>query len=197
MKNRHSVITGGAGLRERTQHDYYATPRNATVGFLENHVLTGVKTFLEPACGEGHISKVLAEYYPDTTIFSTDLVDRGYGVGCVDFLADEFEKVDVVITNLPFKHIEQFIEKALNIATKEVIMFAKLQLLETTKRMILFKNTPLKYVYVHSKRVSPMRNGQALDENGKPWSSAMCFAWFVWEQGYEGEPMIRWIGEMK
>ena len=21
----------------------------------------------------------------------------------------------------------------------------------------------------------------------------MCFAWFIWEQGYEGEPTIKWI----
>ena len=50
-----------------------------------------------------------------------------------------------------------------------------------------------KYVYVFSKRVSTWRNGQEFDENGKRWASTMCFAWFVWEHGYQGEPIIRWI----
>lgn len=50
-----------------------------------------------------------------------------------------------------------------------------------------------KAVYVFSKRVNPLRNGLEVDENGKPWSSTMCFAWFVWEHGYTGEPCIRWI----
>lgn len=30
-------------------------------------------------------------------------------------------------------------------------------------------------------------------ENGKKWNSTMCFAWFIWEKGFSGEPTIRWI----
>jgi hypothetical protein len=30
-------------------------------------------------------------------------------------------------------------------------------------------------------------------EHGKPWSSTMCFAWFVWDKSYEDNPTIRWI----
>ena len=72
-------------------------------------------------------------------------------------------------------------------------MFAKIQLLEGDKRRKMFDNSPLKYVYVFSKRVNPLRNGEATDENGKPWASTMCFAWFVWDLEYEGEPIIRWL----
>ncbi|HEP5925606.1 TPA: hypothetical protein VJK14_000488 [Streptococcus pyogenes] len=43
------------------------------------------------------------------------------------------------------------------------------------------------------KRVNPMRNGSPTDEKGKPWNSAMCFAWFVWQKGYEGDPMIKFL----
>ena len=57
----------------------------------------------------------------------------------------------------------------------------------------MFDNSPLKYVYVFSKRVNPLRNGEPTDEKGKPWASTMCFAWFVWEKNYEGEPIIRWL----
>jgi len=72
-------------------------------------------------------------------------------------------------------------------------MFCKIQLLEGTGRKKMFENTPLKTVYVFSKRVNPLRNGEEKDEKGKPWSSTMCFAWFVWEKGFMGEPVIKWI----
>ena len=38
----------------------------------------------EPCCGQGHISKVLIEN--GYNVFSSDLVDRGYGTPRIDFL---------------------------------------------------------------------------------------------------------------
>lgn len=194
MAKRHQAITGGKGNRTREEHDFYATPKEATELFLSYHDLSYAETFLEPSCGMGHISKVIKKKFPKAVVDSYDLIDRGYGIGGVDYLKNNLErKYDVVITNPPFKYAYEFIEKGLKDSNNEVIMFAKIQFLETLKRAELFKNTPLKYVYVHSKRVSPMRGGKHLDENGKPWSSAMCFCWFVWEHGYKGEPVIRFL----
>ena len=54
--------------------------------------------------------------------------------------------------------------------------------------------TPLRTVYVFKKRQQPMRNGKSNDEiTGKKMSSTMAFAWFVWEKGYTGKPVIEWI----
>lgn len=36
-------------------------------------------------------------------------------------------------------------------------------------------------------------DGKELDEAGKKWSSAVCYAWFVWEHGFNGEPVIRFL----
>lgn len=38
----------------------------------------------------------------------------------------------------------------------------------------MWENTPIKTIYVFSKRVNPMRNGSEVDEKGKPWASTMC-----------------------
>lgn len=190
-------LAGMSTTRDRVDNDFYATPRNAIEAILNEVKLDG--SILEPAAGQGHISKVLKEYYPYTEIVSTDLVQREerFGIsiqGGVDFLTHEFNrKFDNVITNPPFNLAQEFIERALQLSNDKVIMFAKIQLLEGNKRRELFDNTPLKYVYVFSKRVNPLRNGEELDEKGKPWSSTMCFAWFVWEHDYEGEPIIRWL----
>ena len=185
-------LVGMSLNRTRVKNDYYATPPGAIKEILNREKLIG--SILEPACGEGHISNLLKEYYPKQEITSTDLVDRGYGDGGVNFLTYKFEKkFDNVITNPPFKFAKEFIEKSLEIANKKVIMFAKIQLLEGQSRKEMFETTPLKYIYVFSKRQNPWRNGNPVDEKGKPWASTMCFAWFVWEKEYDGKPYIKWI----
>ena len=187
-----SSLAGGTPALGRVGHDYYATPPQSTQALLGVLELNG--SMLEPACGEGHISEVLKANYPEAEIVSTDLIDRGYGVGGVDFLEEEYDRVfDNVITNPPFMYMREFVEKSLEISTDKVVMFGKIQFLEGQRRKEFLKKSPLKYVYVFSKRQTPMRNGSSVDENGKKWSSTMCFAWYVWEQGYEGEPIIRWL----
>ena len=187
-----SSLAGGTPMRGRVDNDYYATPPQSTQALLGVLELNG--SMLEPACGEGHISEVLKKNYPGHEIVSTDLVDRGYGVGGIDFLEKEYDRTfDNVITNPPFKYMREFVEKSLEISKDKVIMFGKIQFLEGQRRKEFLEKTPLKYVYVFSERQNPMRNGSSVDENGKKWSSTMCFAWYVWEQGYKGEPIIRWL----
>ena len=61
----------------RQQNDYYATEPKAVELLLQ--VETFNKNIWECACGEGHMSEVLlANGY---NVRSTDLIDRGYGVG--------------------------------------------------------------------------------------------------------------------
>jgi len=193
------VIAGAVGSRKRIENDYYATPPEATQVLLDSFDLTDCETFYEPACGEGHISQVLERWFNPITcnvkIYSSDLIDRGYGDTGLDFLksSNAHNKVDCIITNPPFKLAQQFIEKSLEESNKYVIMFAKIQLLEGIGRKKLFDKHPPKYIYVFTNRINPLRNGNPLDEKGKPWCSTMCFAWFVWEIGFQGEPMIRWL----
>lgn len=182
-------LAGGNPARGRVENDYYATHPDSTKALLEVEEI--IYPALEPACGEGHISKLLEPYKTK----SFDLVDRGYGNVNTDFLTtDFFGEYNTVITNPPFNLFQEFVEKALKIANKKVIMFGKLQALEGQKRATFLQTTPLKTVYVFKKRQQPMRNGKENDEiTGKKMSSTMAFAWYVWEKGYEGKPKIEWI----
>lgn len=190
-------LAGMSTTRERVENDFYATPFYAVRAILDEVELNG--SILEPACGEGHISTVLREYYPNSEIVSTDLIKRKDKFSCnlvggVDFLTYDFKrKFDNIITNPPFNLSKEFIERALDLSNDKVIMFAKIQLLEGSSRRKMFDNSPLKYVYVFTKRVNTLRNGEELDENGKPWSTTICFAWFVFEKNYKGEPILRWL----
>ena len=66
----------------RCKNDYYSTDPRA-IDFLVREVdLCG--NIWECACGDGQISRRLEEYGFD--VYSTDLVDRGYGIPNVDFL---------------------------------------------------------------------------------------------------------------
>lgn len=187
-----SSLVGGTPARGRVENDYYATPPESTQALLNVLELNG--SILEPACGEGHISEVLKNNYPNSEIVSTDLIDRGYGEGVIDFLEHTYDRTFTnVITNPPFKYMREFVEKALEISDEKVMMFGKIQFLEGKGRKEFLINSPLKYVYVFSERQNPLRNGKSVDENGKKWSSTMCFAWYVWEKGYQGEPIVKWL----
>ena len=189
-------LAGGNSTSKREEYDFYATDPQTLKLFLyefwKDNTFEG--DILEPACGQGHISKTLKELLPNFNIISTDLVDRGYGIGGIDFLTHNYNRTfDTVITNPPFSLAKEFIEKGLEVSDKYVIMLCKIQLLEGVKRKDMFLNTPLKYVYVHTTRQATWKGGNPLDPKGKRWSTTMCLAWFVWEKGYEGEPIIRWV----
>lgn len=197
-----SKLAGGNPAMGRVKDDFYATPPEATKLFLEKHIQDlplNLNYILEPSAGEGHISEVLKEYFPQSNVISRDIEDRGYSSfdKIENFLeSDTTELFDLIMTNPPFKLIKEFIEhgnKKLNNGG-QLILFAKLQLLESVSRRELFEKMPPKYVYVHSKRVPVWRDGQKINpKTGKKWATTMAFAWFVWEKDFKGEPVIRWI----
>lgn len=175
----------------REEHDFYATDPQSLRIFLNEYLKDNTLSnkIWEPACGLGHLSKVLEEY--GFEVKSTDLVERNFGMGGVDFLL-ETEKIDMdILTNPPYNKALEFVEHALNIQSEgnKTIMFLKIQFLEGQKRLELFKKYPPKYVYVHSKRQLCFPNG----DMSKRISSATCYCWFVWEKGCKEFPQVRWI----
>jgi len=174
---------------EREQEDYYATNPNAVLLFLEN--LGDLKlnnNLWECACGEGHISKILLK--KGYNVKSSDLINRGFGEQ-QDFLKYEERFDGDIITNPPFILAEDFIKKAIEVLKdgNKLILLMKIQFLESESRYNLFKKYPLKYIYVHSSRQLCSRKGDF--ENYK--STTLCYCWYVWEKGFNGETIIRWI----
>lgn len=170
----------------RPADDFYVTPVRATEALLSVEDFEGM--IWEPACGTGAISEVLISHFHD--VISSDLLDKGYGTPNADFLKSDGIFVENVITNPPFRHAQEFVEQALSCTSGKVAMLLKLAFLEGGKRSAFLKTTPLKNVWVFSKRLKMSRNG---DENAYPGGGMISFAWFVWEHGYQGRPMIGWI----
>jgi hypothetical protein len=168
----------------RPADDYYPTPPLATEALLASESFTG--SIWEPACGDGSMSKVLIAHGHD--VASTDLIDRGYGEAPHDFLTSTRTATNIV-TNPPFTLAESFVRLALARSTGKVAMLCKIQFLEGLKRRALFESTPLKAVWVFSKRLTLRRNGVAKT----PASGMLCFAWYVWMHGHVGAPTIGWL----
>lgn len=192
MKNDKSiyVMLGASNhcKEEREENDFYATDPIAIDKLLQYETFTD--TVWEPACGEGHLAKRLGEY--GYKVFATDLFDRGYSglYETYDFLRINDTVYCDIITNPPYKKVTEFILKALELITPhhKVAMFLKLQTLEGQKRYEqIFSKYPPKTIYVFVKRVLCGKNGNFKGQ------SAICYAWFVWEKGFKGDPVVKWI----
>lgn len=183
--------------QERQEVDYYATdPR--CVDDLMSIWKPDCNVVWEPAAGGGHISKALERH--GYRVASTDLYDHGYAPSYApyDFLTSECipavndgtvaEQAGAIITNPPYKYALEFAEKMASL-NMPYAMFLKLTFLETAKRRKFFEENPPRYVAVYSKRVNCAKNGNE-DEFG---SGAICYAWFIWEPGFIGNPEILWI----
>lgn len=175
----------GANLRgDRQKDDFYATPPEATIALLSKEDFVG--SVYEPCCGQGHISKVLAEKGYD--VESTDLIDRGYGTSGVDFLMETNHR-DNIITNPPYGKLAlPMAQQCQKIATNKTALLLKLSFLEGVARKQFFLDKPPIRVWVFSKRMNLMKDGHQYKNGGM-----MALAWFVWETGYRGETTVGWL----
>ena len=172
---------------ERAKHDFYATEPKAMELLLEHETFN--KNVWECACGQGHLSEVLKKQGYD--VLSTDLIERGYEDYTLDFLTYNGGWKGDIVTNPPYRKAKEFTLKALDTVAEgnKVAMFLKITFLESKGRQELFEKHPPRYVYISRARLSCVRNG----EFNKYPTSAVAYAWFIWEKGYKGEPTIRWF----
>ena len=177
---------------EREQHDYYATDPIAIDVLINDGESEINHNVWECACGEGHLAKRLSDYGYNVT--ATDLIDRGFGTGGVNFLETNTIFNGDIITNPPYKYAVKFIEHALDIIPtgNKVFMFLKLQFLEGKSRKELFKKYPPKCIYVSSSRILCAKNGD-FEGMKKSGGSAVAYAWYEWEKGYTGYTVIKWV----
>lgn len=172
--------------------DDFPTPPWATRGFLE-HILGGrdvtrAMTALEPACGRGHMSKPLSEYFKE--VVSSDIDDYGFGE-TRDFLSAKYapKSFDWVITNPPFKLAEAFVEEGLKVARTGVAMLTRTVFIESVGRYErIFSQRPPAVFAQYTERV-PMVKGR-LDQKA---STATGYGWLVWTTLRNRSTELIWI----
>ncbi len=189
---------------ERQKNDYYASDTIEVENFLKNYLHfnpTPHDRVLEPCCGGGHM---LEGIYPccesNTLITGTDLIDYGYKSNKallqynLDFLSPDypFKKSEYVIMNPPFKQAIPFVQKGLEIATKQFILFSRLQFLETEKRYEeVIEDYPPNDIYIYVDRIACYKNG----DTTLPKTGSQAYAWYVWNKDETNfdYPRCHWI----
>jgi hypothetical protein len=188
--------TSHAVMAQRTEPkdspDDFPTPPWATRGLIEhilnNKRLLAAQSCLEPACGAGHMAKVLKEYFRE--VHCSDAHEYGYG-DIRDFLTYPYEAnaVDWVITNPPFRLAEEFVLRALRVARQGVAILARTVFLESIGRYEgIFRHDPPTKFAQFTERV-PMVKGR-LDSKA---TTATGYAWLVWEKNVVTPPRLMWV----
>jgi hypothetical protein len=186
----HAVMAQRAEARDSL--DDFPTPPWATRALIE-HVLEDKTSLsemvcLEPACGVGHMAKVLKEYFGE--VRCSDVHAYGYG-DVRDYLALPYEanSCDWVITNPPFRLGEDFALRSLKVARRGVAVLARTVFIESVGRYeSIFRHTPPTKFAQFTERV-PMVKGR-LDKKA---STATGYGWLVWEKKKRSGPRLMWV----
>lgn len=170
----------------RNRAEFYTTPAELTEAMLAVESFEGM-TIWECACGRGDISEVLIVHGLD--VYSSDLHDRGYGEAGIDFMST-WRDVDCIITNPPYidsQHAD-FALRAVLMAKRKVALLLPLTFFESPRRNKFLDWSPLKCVCLFTYRHHCLWDGFT----GTP-AQGKGFGWFVWEQGWTQEPLIRFL----
>lgn len=191
---------------ERESRDFYATEPKAAELLLE--VEPNLTNIWENAAGKCHLANVFEK--AGKLGRKSDIINRmdDPNLEVKDFLTSSgnglLGKKEVwdgdIVTNPPYAFAQEWVEKSIETVTEghKVCLFLKLTFLEGQARREMYKKYPPKVVYVCSSRICCAMNGEfeVVDKKTgkmKPIGSAVCYAWFVWEKGFKGDPIIKWI----
>tara|TARA_Y100000593_G_C4186894_1_gene274838 strand:- start:52 stop:660 length:609 start_codon:yes stop_codon:yes gene_type:complete len=185
-----SIVGSGRNNGKRQENDFYPTPGWCVEELMEREKFNG--NIWECACGKGDISDVFKNN--GFEVYSTDLIDYGYGDKIQDFLRYDGKKYDNIVTNPPYKYALEFVNQSKKYTNKKIAMFLKTVFLESDGRFDMFQDTefPLKTMYQFSKRVSLYKDGKKMKNGGM-----IAYAWYVWDKDYVGKPTIEWIRGQK
>lgn len=182
-KNNFGVMVAGGGQISHPDH-FYPTPPEPTEALLQHYIDIIPRTVLEPACGNGAMSRVIAAN--GYTVLSSDLIHRGFGYGAVDFLqmpAIDGWKQCAMITNPPFFAADDFITQAHRLGFPFIALYLKSTYWNAAKRYDLWKRHPPKACHPLTWRVDFTGGGNA----------TMDCQWCVWGDMVErsNEPLRR------
>jgi hypothetical protein len=166
---------------------FYVEPEWCSVRLFEVEKFNG--TVWDPACGIGRI--VEAARRAGYRTLATDIVDRGCPRfdGLVDFFDCKRMPAANICTNPPFTRCDQFVRRALELATGKIAMIWLARRLNAARWL---QDTPLARIYLLTPRPS-MPPGHVILGGEKPGGATQDFCWLVFEHGHVGPPEMCWL----
>lgn len=187
--------TNRTNAQERHISDYYITPIDVIQYFIENFISIEGNIFdrvLDPCAGGDSLNPMS---YPTAlsnlgikNVKTIDIREDSLADIKGNYLELEIPKgFNVIITNPPFNQAEEVIQKSLNDISDNgyVIMLLRLNFLGSQKRKPFWDKYPPKYIFIHSKRISFMK-----DIKGKAVTDSIEYAHFVWQKGNQEQTKL-------
>ena len=166
-------------------NDFYNTPQNLTDHLLRVEKFNKNLTICEPATGINAIADVLRRHWNPDLVTSYDLE--------VDFFKDEND-YDYMITNPPFSKSTDFILHAKKRVKQKFCLLLPLNYLHGKQRYEeVYTDKKYGLSKVHILTRSLLLNDGPIRPDGKAKGGILVFAWYVFENGYDGQPQISWI----
>lgn len=177
--------------QERHVDDWYVEPRWSVDVLLRADGVVGPAW--DPACGGGTIPTAVTAH--GKLCWASDIADRGVGTRH-DFLGPHgapYAPVATIITNPPYGLAQEFVERALTIATERVAVLVQAKFPYSQRRHALFSQHPPARIYFLSDRPSMppgdlLRDGKIKAQGGK-----MDFCWIVWDCRNIGPTTAHWL----
>jgi hypothetical protein len=166
---------------KRKKSDLYETPYALTELLLKNVTIQFPGPILEPACGNGAITKVLKEFCYEVVEYDQE----------TNFF-NETRHFHTIVTNPPYSLSYEFIQKAKTVCD-EFFFLLPLSYLHGKKRfddIYQDKNFPLRKIWVFTRY--PML-GDPLREDKLFRTGMMVYCFYHWDKSYGGEPTIGWL----
>ena len=163
-----SRITGGNTAYKRAASDFYPTPPEVTLALLNWLGLRKGARIWEPACGEGHMVRVM-----EAKGYSVRATDIQTGT---DFLAEMLpvDDIDCIITNPPFSLADNFIERCA-LYNRPFALLLKSQSWHAKKRLHLFQKYQPDYILPLTWRPDFLFGERG---GGSPLMDVMWCVWF-------------------
>ena len=171
----------------RQVNNYYVAHPSATQDILNVEMFA--TDILEPFCGEGIMAEVLKKNGHNVEAY--DIINRGYGKVGDFFKVDYPEGKYDIVSNPPYDaSLNDIIKRCYRLCKKKVAMLLPVNYLSGLQRLKeIYKTIPPKTVYVYANNIVIGRNG----DYSKAVGYKINYAWYLWEKGYEGETVVRWI----
>jgi hypothetical protein len=179
-----TAMAGGNrnAARPKPDNEFHPTPVEAVDALMEREggALRRYWKIWEPCCGNGAAAKALEFYKFD--IVGTDLVDRGYGTGSLDFLKWQGEPAaKAIVTNPPFSLAVEFAMQAKALGVEYVAFLHKATFWHAADRDRLWAAWQPARIYALTFRLD-------FENLGSP---TMECIWIIWDRKHSGETQYR------
>jgi SAM-dependent methyltransferase len=190
-----TIIRTDKPLKKRSDSDLYVTPMefvDAAISLIPSYPFN----ILDAGAGDGRWGSAAKKRFTRSDVVGVEILDMAptysedYTLWSHNTNYLEFESnilFDCIVSNPPFSFAEEFVRHSFKLLKDggHLIYLLRTSFLESKKRgRGLFKEFPLRKVYISMSRLSFTGNGKSDDTS---------YSLYIWERGYDGPCELEWL----